>query len=219
MKKSFKERLTTLGLSYVKEILIIVGIAVLFIAAGLLIIFLLNEIYLGIVAFILGVVAELLYTSRYRTIEYNLKKDHVNEFVSNISYFELSISNGNDVYNSFKLLLPYSGQYLQNAINAFLIQSEDDKTINPFICFANKFDDSVVNTLMMAIYRLSNTGDLLEFDLVYNEIKNKQNKDLIESKKKSLDSFNSFPLIGAGAITVLLALNILSVIGDYINVI
>lgn len=219
MKKSFKDRLTTLGLSYVKEVLIIVGIAVLFIAAGLLIIFLLNEIYLGIVVFILGVVAELLYTSRYRTIEYNLKKNHVNEFVSNISYFELFVSNGNDVYDSFKLLLPYSGQYLQNAINAFLIQSEDDKTINSFICFANKFDDSVVNTLMMAIYRLSNTGDLLEFDLVYNEIKNKQNKDLIESKKKSLDSFNSFPLIGAGAITVLLALNILSVIGDYINVI
>lgn len=219
MKKSFKDRLTTIGLSYVKEVLIIVGIAVLFIAAGLLIIILLNEIYLGIVVFILGVVAELLYTSRYRTIEYSLKKDHVNEFVSNISYFELFISNGNDVYESFKLLLPYSGQYLQNAINAFLIQSEDDKTINPFICLANKFDDSVVNTLMMAIYRLSNTGDLLEFDLVYNEIKNKQSKDLIESKKKSLDSFNSFPLIGAGAITVLLALNILSVIGDYINVI
>ena len=71
---------------------------------------------------------------------------------------------------------------------------------------------------MMAIYQLSNTGDLLEFDLIYSNIKNKQNEDLIESKKKSLDSFNSFPLIGAGAITILLALQILSTIGDYVNV-
>ena len=218
MKKSFKDRINSLGLSYVKEILIIIGIAVLFIAAGLLIIFLLKEIYLGIVIFIAGVVVELLYTSRYRTIEYNLRKDNVNEFVSNLSYFELFISNGNDVYNSFRLLLPYSSQYLQNAINAFLIQSEEDKTINPFVCLANKFDDSVVHTLMMAIYQLSNTGDLLEFDLIYSNIKNKQNEDLLESKKKSLDSFNSFPLIGAGAITILLALQILSTIGDYVNV-
>ena len=106
-----------------------------------------------------------------------------------------------------------------NAIIAFLLQSEEDKIINPFICFANKFDDSMVHTLMMAIYQLSNTGDLLEFDLLYNNIKNKQTEDLVESKKKSLDSFNSYPLIGAGAITVLFALQILSVIGDYVNVI
>ena len=219
MKKSFKDRLSSLGLSYIKEVLFIIAIAIVFIVVGLLIILLLKEIYLGIIVFILGAVVELLYTSRYKTIEYNIKKDNVNEFVSNLSYFELFVSNGNDIYEAFRLLLPYCGQYLQNAINAFLLQSEEDKTINPFICFANKFDDSVVHTLMMAIYQLSNTGDLLEFDLLYNNIKNKQTEDLVESKKKSLDSFNSYPLIGAGAITVLFALQILSVIGDFVNVI
>ena len=219
MKKSFKDRLSSLGLSYYKELLIIISIGLLFITAGFLIIFLLKEVYLGIIVFILGVAVELLYTSKYKALESNIKKDNVNEFISILSYFEVYLSKGNDVYSSFKLLLPFCSQYLQDAINSFLIQSDTDKTVNPFICFSNKFEDSVVTTLMMSIYQLSNGGDLLEFDLLYQSVKDKQTETLINSKRKSLDSFYSFPLIGAGAITVLFALQILSVIGDYVNVI
>ena len=219
MKKSFKDHLSSLGLSYYKELLIIISIALLFIIAGFLIIFLLKEVYLGIIVFILGVAVELLYTSKYKALESNIKKDNVNEFISTLSYFEVYLSKGNDVYSSFKLLLPFCSQYLQDAINSFLIQSDTDKTVNPFICFSNMFEDSVVTTLMMSIYQLSNGGDLLEFDLLYQSVKDKQTETLINSKRKSLDSFYSFPLIGAGAITVLFALQILSVIGDYVNVI
>ena len=219
MKKSFKDHLSSLGLSYYKELLIIISIGLLFITAGFLIIFLLKEVYLGIIVFILGVAVELLYTSKYKALESNIKKDNVNEFISILSYFEVYLSKGNDVYSSFKLLLPFCSQYLQDAINSFLIQSDTDKTVNPFICFSNKFEDSVVTTLMMSIYQLSNGGDLLEFDLLYQSVKDKQTETLINSKRKSLDSFYSFPLIGAGAITVLFALQILSVIGDYVNVI
>ena len=219
MKKSFKDRLSSLGLSYYKELLIIALIAVVFVVSGLLLIFLLKEVYLGIIVFILGVAVELLYTSKYKSLELSVNKDKVNEFISALSYFEVYYSKGNDVYSSFKLLLPFCSQYLQDAINSFLLQSDSDKTVNPFVCFANKFDNSVVTTLMMSIYQLSNGGDLLEFDLLYQSIRNKQTELLIESKKKSLDSLYSFPLIGAGAITVIFALQILSVIGDYVNVI
>ena len=219
MKKSFKDRLSSLGLSYYKELLIIALIALVFVISGLLLIFLLKEVYLGIIVFILGVAVELLYTSKYKSLELSVNKDKVNEFISALSYFEVYYSKGNDVYSSFKLLLPFCSQYLQDAINSFLLQSDSDKTVNPFVCFANKFDNSVVTTLMMSIYQLSNGGDLLEFDLLYQSIRNKQTEALIESKKKSLDSLYSFPLIGAGAITVIFALQILSVIGDYVNVI
>lgn len=219
MKKSFKDRLSYLGLSLQKELLIIFAIATIFITSSILLIVLLKETYLGIIVFITGAILELLYTSRYKTIEDGINKDRVYEFIFVLPYFELFISNGNDVYLSFNLLIPYCGQFLQDAISAFLIQSEEDKTLNPFICFAKKFEDSVVQTLMLAIYRIKNSGDLLEFDLLFQNTKDKCNEDLIESKKKSLDSFNSYPLIGAGAITVLFAFQVLSVIGDYVNVI
>ena len=219
MKKPFKDYLGSLGLSIVKELLFIISIAVVDVITGLLIMLLLKEIYLGVAVFILGAILILLYTSRYKTIECGIKKDRENEFISAIPYFESNVLNGNDIYTSFSLILPCCSQHLQDAINVFLAQSEVDKTINPYICFANKFEDSSIQTLMMSIYQLSNGGDLLEFDLIYNDIKNKKSVELIESKKKSLDSFNAYPLIGAGAITVLFALHILSVIGDFINVI
>ena len=127
MKKPFKDYLSSLGLSIAKELLIIISIAVVDIVAGLLIILLLKEIYLGVAVFILGAIIEHLYTSRYKTIEYGIKRDRVNEFVSIIPYFESHISNGNDVSTSFSLVLPCCSQFLQDAINNFLSQSEVDK--------------------------------------------------------------------------------------------
>ena len=64
-----------------------------------------------------------------------------------------------------------------------------------------------------------NAIELSEFSLLFNNIKEKHFDEMIDSYKKGLDLFNSFPLIGAGAITIVLSLCIVSIIGDYINVI
>ena len=42
---------------------------------------------------------------------------------------------------------------------------------------------------------------------------------ILDKKVKSLESLNTFPLIGAAAITIILTFGIFSIIGDLINVI
>ena len=121
------------------------------------------------------------------------------------------------------MLLPYCGQYLQDAISSLLSQIDIDKSVGPYITFASKFNNRIIDSLMLSIYQMVENGEnvieLTEFDLLFNNIKNKSQEELIDSKKKSLDSLNSFPLIGAGAITIILSISIISIIGDYINVI
>ena len=223
MKRTFKDRLSSLGLSYQKELLIISLILVLSIAIFLVIFLFLKEIYVALIALAFGGVLLYLYTSRYKSLERKKEKDNVDELISLLAYFEIFISNGHNVYTSFKMLLPYSSQYLQDAISSLLNQIDVDKTVGPYITFASKFNNRVIDSLMLSIYQMvdngENVSELTEFDLLFNNIKNKQQEEQIDSYNKSLDSMNSFPLIGAGAITIILSISIISIIGDYINVI
>ena len=170
-----------------------------------------------------GVIAVYFYLSRYSSLERKQEKEHVDQLISLLSYFEIFISNGNNVYTSFKMLIPYAEIFIQDAINAMLMQIDVDKTIGPYINFASKFNNRTIESLMLSIYQMVDNGEnaieLSEFNLLFNNIKEKHFDEMIDSHKKSLDLFNSFPLIGAGAITIVLSLCIVSIIGDYVNVI
>lgn len=75
---------------------------------------------------------------------------------------------------------------------------------------------------MLSIYQMVDQGEnseqLLQFNVIYDELAKNRNKEMIEQKEKSLSSMSTFPLIGAGLITVSLTISILSILGDLINV-
>ena len=223
MKKSLKERTEELGISYQKEIIIMIALPVVFLAGGFLIYYFFKEIYIAIIVGLIGIIGDFLYVSRYSSIEKGHKKEHVDELISLLSYFEIFISNKNNVYTSFKMLLPYCSTFMEDAINSLLNQIDSDKTVGPYINFATKFNDHIVESLMLSIYQMVDNGENVnqfsEFELLFNNIRNKFQEELLESKKKSLETLNSFPLIGAGFITITLSISIISIIGDYINVI
>ena len=223
MKNSFKDRIISLGLSYQKEILIliIINILVLGIGAGAYLYFShwLTFLVMGIV--LIG--ANFLYLSRYGSLEKQREKDHVDELISLLSYLEIFISNGNNVYTSFKMLIPYCSTFMEDAINSLLNQIDADKSVGPFITFAAKFHNRVIESLMLSIYQMvdngENSGQFSEFNILFSNIAKEHEADLIEEKKRKLNSLDSWPLIGSGAITIVLAIAILNIIGDYINVI
>ena len=223
MRKSLKERTAELGLSYNKEIIILSVIPIIFLAGGFAIYYFFQEIYLAIIVGIIGIIGDFLFVSRYSNIEKRQKKEHVDELISLLSYFEIFISNKNNVYTSFRMLLPYCSTFMEDAINSLLNQIDSDKTVGPYINFATKFSDHIVESLMLSIYQMVDNGENInhfsEFELLFNNIRNKFQEDLLDSKKKSLETLNSFPLIGAGFITITLSISIISIIGDYINVI
>lgn len=223
MKRTLKDRITALGLSYQKEMTILFSLVILTVGLAFLSFLLLKEIYISIFIALGGIVAIYLFITRYSSIERKNEKEHVDQLISLLSYFEIFVSNGNNVYTSFKMLLPYADEFLYDAISSMLAQIDVDKTIGPYINFATKFNNRIIESLMLSIYQMVDNGEnaieLSEFDLLFKTIKEKHFDELIDSKIKGLDFFNAFPLIGAAAITIVLSVCIVSVIGDYINVI
>ena len=222
MKRNFKDRLSLLGLDYRKEIAIMIAIFLLFGGGGVALYFITHEIYVSLIVGFMGIALPIFYFTRYSKLEKAQEMNHIDEFVSLLSYFKIFISNKNNVYNSLKMLLPYSSPFLQENLQILLDSIDSDKSVGPYVSFANKFHSHVIESLMLSIYQMVDTGanenGFNEFDVLFNNIRAKYNDELIDKNKKSLDTLNSFPLIGAGALTIILSVSILQIVGEMVNV-
>ena len=111
---------------------------------------------------------------------------------------------------------------MKDKIETFLKEIDKDKTVQPFINFANNFKQLASHSLMLSIYQMVDQGETVEqlkqFNIIFDELARNRNKEMIEQKERSLANMSTYPLIGAGLITVTLTVSILSLLGDLINV-
>ena len=222
-KNKLKELIEFVGLSYKKEMLKIALInAGMLIAMVCIFIFLKNLIFL-VLLFVGTMLLNFFLLTRYGDKKKMILKNRENELIAIISYFEVYIQNNNNVYQSFNQLIPYCSDWMKERIETLLKEIDADKTVQPFINFANNFQQLSTHSLMLSIYQMVDQGEnseqLLQFNVIYDELAKNRNKEMIEQKEKSLSSMSTFPLIGAGLITVSLTISILSILGDLINVI
>lgn len=222
MKNKLKDTIEFVGLSYKKEILKIVLISLaLLMCAALMLYFLKNIIYTIMILIALVVVDYMLLT-RYNDKKKMLIKARENELITLITYFEVYIRNKNNVYQSFNLLIPYCSSWMKDKIETLLKEIDSDKSVQPFVNFANNFEQLSSHSLLLSIYQMVDQGEsseqLAQFDVIFDEIARNRHKEMKEQKEKSLSNMSTFPLIGAGVITVVLTISIISVLGDLMNV-
>lgn len=222
MKRSFKDKLLYLGLSYQKEIAMIVVIDLIFILGLGALYYFLNQNIILIVGVIVLIAVNYLYLTRYNSLIAIKEKEHVDELISLLSYFEIFISNKCNVYTAFNNLLPYCSSFMSEAIKIFLQAIDADKSVAPYIQFAAKFENKIVESLMLSIYQMVDNGEndkqFDQFNLLFMSISEEYHSSLIEKHKKGLESLASWPLFAAGGIIIILTLSIITILGDMINV-
>ena len=222
MKNKLKEVIEFVGLSYKKEMLKILIINFVMLIGMVLVLLLLKNLILMVIVFIGTLLLDFFLLTRYSDKKRAILKNRENELIAIISYFEVYIQNNNNVYQSFNQLIPYCSDWMKERIETLLKEIDEDKTVQPFINFAKNFQQLSTHSLMLSIYQMVDQGEnseqLLQFNVIYDELAKNRNKEMIEQKEKSLSSMSTFPLIGAGLITVSLTISILSILGELINV-
>ena len=222
MKNKLKEIIEFVGFSYKKEMLKILIINLVMLIGMVLVLLLLKNLILMVIVFIGTLLLDFFLLTRYSDKKKVILKNRENELIAIISYFEVYIQNNNNVYQSFNQLIPYCSDWMKERIETLLKEIDEDKTVQPFINFAKNFQQLSTHSLMLSIYQMVDQGEnseqLLQFNVIYDELAKNRNKEMTEQKEKSLSSMSTFPLIGAGLITVSLTISILSILGDLINV-
>ena len=223
MKNSLKETIEFVGLSYTKEMLKIIALNLLVLGSVALIYFLLNNVVVSIFILIALIAIDYFLLSRFNDKKKALLKSRENELIAIISYFEVYVQNKNNVYQSFNMLIPYCSPWMKDKIEVLLKEIDEDKTVQPFVNFASNFHQLSTHSLMLSIYQMvdqgENTHQLKQFDVIFTELARNRNREMMEQKSNSLANMSTFPLIGAGLITITLTMSILSILGDLINVV
>lgn len=223
MKNSLKETIDFVGLSYKKELLKIILINAVLLVGAVLVYFLLDNLIYAIMLFIGLCLLDFFLLTRYNDKKQAILKNRENELVAIISYFEVYIQNNNNVYQSFAQLVPYCSDWMKEKIETMLTEIDNDKTVQPFINFAKNFQQLSSHSLMLSIYQMIDQGEnseqLLQFNIIFDELSNNRNKEMINQQDRALSNMSTFPLIGAGLITVTLTISILTILGDLIYVV
>ena len=223
MKSKLKSTIDFVGLSYKKEMTKILLINLIFIIGAAVSYLFLKNIAVLVIIFVLLAVLDFFLLTRYDDKKKAILRSRENELITIISYFEVYIQNNSNVYQSFLKLIPYCSDWMKERIEILLGEIDEDKSVQPFINFANNFQQLSSHSLMLSIYQMVDQGEnsdqLLQFNVIFDELSRNRNKEMVEQKEKALSSMSTFPLVGAGMITVTLTISILSILGDLINVI
>ena len=221
-KNSLKETIEFVGLSFKKEMVKILIVDFIFLVGAFLIYFFFRNLIYSLFVVIAIALVDFLIINRYSDKKKVILKSRENELVTIVSYFDVYIKNNNNVYQSFNQLIPYCSIWMKDKIEELIKEIDEDKTVQPFVNFANNFKNLSAHSLMLSIYQMIDQGEnsqqLTHFNVVFDEIFKNRNKEMVEQKEKALSGMSTFPLIGAGLITISLTISILSILGDLINV-
>lgn len=223
MKNKLKKQIEYCGLSYKSEIRKLVLINAVICILGFICYFFTQKLSVVVSVCVLGLVFNYLIISNYSAKVKLLDEERENEFVTIISYFEIFISNRNNVYQSFSKTIPYCGDWMKDVMSNFLKEIDNDKTIQPFVNFANNFKIKIATNIMLSIFTMVDQGESFEqinqFQLLFEQLQKSKRIENLEKKQRSLSILASLPLVGAAGMTVTLTISVISIIGDLINVI
>lgn len=220
--KRFDDLLNFISANKTKEIIKIAVINLLVIAVAVVLTIFLKQVMIAFVGIVLDLIANYLIFNSYIDKKKAILDEREHEFIAIISYFQFFITNRYNVYQAFQSLIAYASSWMEEQIQSLILEIDNDKSVKPFINFANNFQNKVASNVMMSIYQMVDEGEnglhMYQFQNLFQQLSKSQQLEMIDVKERSMSSISSFPLIGAGALTVLLTFGIISVMGEMINV-
>lgn len=217
-----KARMVHLGLSVSKEITTAVLMnTIILLGSGVLYFFQQNVIYFGI-AGVLLVIFNFLYFTRYKRYEEAMSAATKSEFVNIFTFFKIYLHNGYSVYSAFKEIRNFAEKDLLSRIIDLLKEIDEDKSVQPFVRFGRKFNDLMIEEMMISLYQMiddgSNTTSLTQFDLIFDKIREEECRRALDKKRSGLASMSAMPLIGSGLLIIMVTFGVITVMEEMINV-
>lgn len=139
------------------------------------------------------------------------------EFVHIFSYFKIFITNGRPVYNALEDCIRYSSPKMERLITSLLIEIDKDKSVKPYLRFAESFKSLEIRQVMISIYKMSVQGAtplyFEQFDTIFGSLSAEKRKQEIDKSKTRLESLNFLPLADSALTMGLIVVAIVTIMG------
>lgn len=170
---------------------------------------------------LVGAVGGYLTLGKKRKSEADAKALLESDFVEAFSYFSVYVQNGLPVYQALELTLGFASPRLAPLIQQLLLGIDADKSLRPYLEFADRFASTEIRQVMIAVERMVEEGGaslyVSQFRFVFASLakaKRQEGRDVLSSR---LSSLNLLPLLASGLTILLVTVAVLSMIGGYAN--
>ena len=216
--KKLRNKCEKIGLNFKKEISTTLVISVLLFSFAILAFIFLNNKILSLLFVGLSIINFIFFFFRVNNLETKFKSSKMNDFINYFSYFKIYVLNGESVYTAFKKTIEFSSENIQPFLERLMDEIDKDKSINPYMNFANEFDDKIVEQIMISIYEMVDNGTdtnyIGQFSNIFESFKSRISNLEEEKRNNKFDSFLNTSLIGSGLIMIILVFGIVNLVGE-----
>ena len=216
-----KNKIESLSLNYKKEMTyLIIGNIIIFVIIITLFILKINIIGI-LISFGLLILFNYFSLNKYSKLEKENKDKLDQSFIEIFSYLKIYLSNGETIYQSLKEVNVFADDNIEPYIDKLIKDIDEDKTIRPYMEFAQNFNDKSIEEVMIALYEITNSGAselyLNQFYKIFENLKNKIENDKSYKRIRFFENLNVFSIVGSGMIMIILSFAVISLLGGIIN--
>ena len=208
--KAIKEAIISLGLNPQKDLIGYLLFTAVFLAGGVGMWFLVGLSYYLLIPAGAWIVFTYFYLTRYARM-IRKKQDMMNEeFVRFFTFFSIFLHNGYNVYSALRELLPFSSEDMRGRLEKLLSAIEADKSVTPYVTFAEEYEDISVKQVMVSIYQIVEEGGgdayLRQFERLFGHFSDQSHQLAREAKANRLQTLGMTPLAGSAIGMIALSL-------------
>lgn len=143
------------------------------------------------------------------------------EFVHIFGFFETYLRNRVPVYSALNQLIAYASDSMADKIRTLIEEIDQNKTVEPYIHFAENFSSLAIKEVMISIYLLVEQGEndlyLRQFSTLFSSFSKEEKKMHREKRIASLSNLHFFPLVGSAITMIMITIGIMNAIGGIMN--
>lgn len=132
-----------------------------------------------------------------KRIKERKSKEDENEFVHLFSYFSIYVRNGEPVYQALEDTMHYASPRMADKFQTMLTAIDKDKSVQPYLDFAENFHHLEIQQVMMSIYKMSKEGEgeayLRQFEMMFENLADEKRQERIEQERRHYSNFNFLP--------------------------
>lgn len=139
------------------------------------------------------------------------------EFVRLFSFFRIFLDNGHSVYGALLETRVYAKGEMLSLFDRLIEEIDANKTIEPYLHFADAFDSIEIKQALIATYELSLDGgkDRFEhFSSVFTRVSDEKRDEDFDRFKNKLANLNFLPLVGSAFSMALVAIAVIILMGS-----
>lgn len=145
----------------------------------------------------------------------------VDEFVRIFGYFSIYLRDGIPVYHALEEVERFASPRMEEKIRALLSEIDADKSVAPFVRFAEGFPSLEIRQVMLSVYKMVDQGGndayFKQYSLLFSSLRKSKESEWEKREDDKLNSACILPLLDSAVTMMLVTVGIVVVIGGVID--